>query len=71
MVRNKKPPVALQLPVALLALVLASAATADHRDGRSERAEIPPYVTTRTEILIHERTAPRPAPVVRATERQQ
>jgi len=69
MVRTEKPPAALRLPVALLAL--ASAATADDRGGRSERAEIPPYVTTRTEILIHERTAPPPAPVVRATERQQ
>ena len=67
MVRNKKPPAVLRLPVALLALALASAAPADDPDSRSERADIPPYVTTRTEILIHETKVPPPAPD-RATE---
>jgi len=68
MVRNKKPPAILRLPVALLALALAPGAAADDPDSRSERADIPPYVATRTEILIHETKVPPPAPV-RATER--
>jgi hypothetical protein len=68
MVRNKKPPAILRLPVALLALALVPAAAADDSDRRSERADIPPYVATRTEILIHESKVPPPAPV-RATER--
>jgi hypothetical protein len=68
MVRNKKPPAILRLPVALLVLALAPAAAADDPESRSERADIPPYVATRTEILIHETKLPPPAPV-RATER--
>ena len=68
MVRYKKPPAILRLPVALLALALAPAAAADDPESRSERADIPPYVATRTEILIHESKVPPPAPV-RATER--
>ena len=68
MVRNKKPPAILRLPVALLALALAPGAPADDPESQSERADIPPYVATRTEILIHETKAPPPAPV-RATER--
>jgi len=68
MVRNKKPPAILRLPVALLALALAPPAAADDPESRSERADIPPYVATRTEILIHESKVPPPAPV-RATER--
>jgi hypothetical protein len=68
MVRNKKPPAVLRLPVALLALAFAFPAPADDPDGRAERADIPPYVATRTEILIHEMKVPPPAPV-RATER--
>jgi hypothetical protein len=67
MVRNKKPPAFLRLPVALLALALAPAAAADDPESRSERADIPPYVARRTEILIHETKVPPPAPV-RATE---
>ena len=68
MVRNRKPPAVLRLPVALLALALAPAAAADDPESRAERADIPPYVATRTEILIHETKVPPPAPV-RATER--
>jgi hypothetical protein len=54
--------------VALLALALAPPAAADDPERRSERADIPPYVATRTEILIHETKVPPPASV-RATER--
>jgi hypothetical protein len=68
MVRNRKPPALPRLPVALLVLALASPASAHDPDNRSEQADIPPYVATRTEILIHETKVPPPAPV-RATER--
>ena len=60
----KKPPAALRLPVALFALALAWAAPPEDPD--TGRAEIPPYVTKRTDLLIHEPTVP-----ARATERKQ
>jgi hypothetical protein len=68
MVRYRKPPAVLRLPVALLVLAFVAAAPEDDPESRSERADIPPYVATRTDILIHETKVPPPAPV-RATER--
>jgi len=54
MVRNKKPPVALQLPVALIVFALASAAPADDPDRQPEPAEVPPLGAQRTDVLIHQ-----------------
>ena len=70
MVRNEKPPAVLRLPVALLALALASAAPADDPERQSERAAIPPYVAERIDVLVHEPTV-RPPATIRATEGQQ
>ena len=68
MVCIKKPPAALRLPVALFALAVAWAAPAEDPD--TGRAEVPPYVAKRTDLLIHEPTAS-PAVPARATERKQ
>jgi hypothetical protein len=60
MVCNKKPPAALRLPVALLALAIASAVVADDPD--TGREQIPPYVAKRADLLIHEPTGSPPVP---------
>lgn len=70
MVCTKNPPAALRLPVALFAFALASAVTADDPVTRPGRAEIPPYVTQRIDLLIHEPTSASPDPG-RTTERKQ
>jgi hypothetical protein len=59
MARIGKPPAALRLPVALLAFALASGAPADDPYNRPDRADIPPYVTKRVDLLVHE---PKAAP---------
>lgn len=69
MVRNKKPPVALQLPVALIVFALASAAPADDPDRQPEPAEVPPLGAQRTDVLIHEPNAATPT-ASRVTERK-
>jgi hypothetical protein len=61
-----KPPAVLRLPVALLAFALASGAPADDPDNRPDRADIPPYVTKRVDLLVHEpAVAPAEAPHAR------
>jgi hypothetical protein len=65
-----KPPAVLRLPVALLAFALASGAPADDPDNRPDRADIPPYVTKRVDLLVHEPKAA-PADPARVPEGRQ
>lgn len=67
MVRYKKPPAVLRLPVALLVLALVAAAPEDDPERRSERAAIPPDVVQRIDVLVHEPTV-RPPVTIPATE---
>lgn len=64
---TKTPPAVLRLPVALLALALVTAAPADDPD--SGGADVPPTVSSRTDVLVHEPPKPPPAPA-QVTERQ-
>jgi hypothetical protein len=58
----RKPPAPLRLPVALLALALASGVPADDPDNRPDRPDIPTYVTKRVDLLVHEPLPASPDP---------
>jgi hypothetical protein len=71
MSRTRKPPALLRLPVAVLALALASGVPADDPDNRPDRPDIPTFVTKRVDLLVHEPfpASPDPADVTQGGHR--